>query len=218
MEADPEARAADAHALVDARHVRRAAPAWRRARRRARALRRRCRPPSAPAPITPTVLPRSASKSMSSIECAHEALVEPAKHRRRVRPAEPVAAVRQHDAARRDLAGAGARAQRQHDELAVAAEVDQLGLVLDRHVDHAPVPAQIVHPLQARDAVDLLPGGAAELRLEPGAERQVGKAERRPGQLRRRAQRLHARVGRPRALRSLRASGRRSAASGPRGI
>ena len=40
----------------------------------------------------------------------------------------------------------------------------------------------------------------AELRLEPGAEGEVGKAECRAGQFRRRAQRLHARPGRPRAL------------------
>ena len=87
---------------------------------------------------------------------------------------------------------------------AVAADVDQFGAVLDRHVDHAPVPAQIVHPLQPRDAIELAPFGRAELRLEPGAEREAGKLKRRPGQLRRRAQRLHARRGRPRSLEALR--------------
>ena len=75
-----------------------------------------------------------------------------------------------------------------------------LGLVLDRHVDHAPVPAQVVHPLQARDPMHRLPGVESELRLEPGAEGEIGEAERGSGQFRRRAQRLHARVGRPRAF------------------
>ena len=150
---------------------------------------------------------------------AHVARVEPAEHRRRVGAAEPVAPVRQHDAARRDLAGAGARAQRQHDELAVAAKVDQLGLVLDRHVDHrAGTSADSPSIAGAECDGPSFHAASAELRLEPGAEGQIGKAERRPGQLRRRAQRLHAGDRSPTGLRSLPASGRTSAASAPRGI
>ena len=56
-----------------------------------------------------------------------EARIEPAKHLRRVGAAEPVAPVRQHHAARRDLARAGRRTQRQQDKLAVAADIDQFG-------------------------------------------------------------------------------------------
>ena len=170
VEADPEARAADAHALVDARHVR---AADHHGDARGAVLQR----------FGGVVDRRGAGAddpdhlAAQRIEIdvvdrvAHVALVEPAEHRRRVGAAEPVAPVRQHDAARRDFARACTRAQRQDDEFAVAAKIDQLGLVLDRHVDDAPVPAQIVHPLQARDAMDLLPCGEAELRLEPGAER-----------------------------------------------
>jgi hypothetical protein len=102
--------------------------------------------------------------------------------------------------ARRGFSRARSGAQRQHNKFAITTEVDQLSFVLDWHIDHAPVPAQVVHPLQARDAVNLLPFRRIELRLEPSAEGEIGKSEGRPGQLGRRAQCFHARPRRPWSL------------------
>jgi hypothetical protein len=84
----------------------------------------------------------------------------------------------------------------------VLARMDCLHEVFVAHVQlqHAAVPAQVVHPLQARDLVEHLPRLGAELRLEPRAEGQRGQAQRWAGQLLGRAQRLHARRGRPGAF------------------
>ena len=115
MKADPEARAADAHALVDARHV---GPAHQHGDARRAVLQR-----------LGGVVDRGRAGADHADGLAaqrveidvvarmrNEALVEPAKHRRHVRPAQALAAVRQHDAPRRDLARAGARAQREDHE------------------------------------------------------------------------------------------------------
>src|SRR3954468_9938530 len=110
-----------------------------------------------------------------------KARIESAKNLRRVWPADAVAPVRQHHAARRDLARAGRRTQRQQHKVSGATEIDQFRAVLDRYVDHAPVPAQVVHPTQSRDAVELAPFGRPELRLEPGAEREARELKRWPG-------------------------------------
>jgi hypothetical protein len=72
--------------------------------------------------------------------------------------------------------------------------------VSHRQRQHLPVPAQVVHPLQARDLVERLPGVAAELRLEPGAKGQRRNAERRAGEVLGAAQGLHARRRRPGAF------------------
>jgi hypothetical protein len=65
--------------------------------------------------------------------------------------------------------------------------------VRHRQRQHRAIPAQVVHPLQARDLVQRFPGRFAELRLEPGAKGQRRDAERRPGELLRAAQGFHAR-------------------------
>ena len=203
MKAEPEARAADAHGLVDARDV--GAAHQHGGARGARFER----------------LGGGIDRGGAGADHRHglaaqgrvvdrlagmrpKPAVEPSERRRHVRAAETVAAGREHQPARRDLPDAGGGPQGENDGARVAVKIDQLGLVLDRHFDHRPVPAQIVHPLQARNPVQPLPCGAPELRLEPGPEREVGEAERRAGQLRRRAQDFHARMGRPRPLETLR--------------
>ena len=78
-----------------------------------------------------------------------------------------------------------------------------LDAVLDRQVEDAAVPAQVVHPHRPRDAEELLPGRGAELRPEPGLEAERGDAQGRAEELLRRAQRLHAGIGHPRPLEAL---------------
>ena len=69
---------------------------------------------------------------------------------------------------------------------------------------HAAVPAQVVHPLQARDLVERFPRRRAELGLVPGSEGQRRQAQRGAGQLLGRAQRFHARGGGPGTLEAFR--------------
>ncbi len=61
----------------------------------------------------------------------------------------------------------------------------------------APVPAQVVHPLQPRDLVERGPGVFAPLGLEPRSEGERRHAQRRTRQLLGRAQCFHARRGGP---------------------
>ena len=120
---------------------------------------------------------------------------------RDLRAAQAVAARGQHHAARQPggVAGGGLHV---HRHQAVGAWVHGGDGVFIAHVGlrHAAVPAQVVHPLQARDLVERGPGLAAPLGLEPGAEGERGHAERGAGELLGRAQRVHARRGGPGAL------------------
>ena len=77
----------------------------------------------APAPITPTVLPRAREIDVVA-GMRPVAPVERTKQLRYERPAEPVAAGRQHHAARRDALLARLRAQREDDCLRVAGNVE----------------------------------------------------------------------------------------------
>jgi hypothetical protein len=76
-------------------------------------------------------------------------------------------------------------------------EIDHAMAVQHRQCEHAAVPAQVLHPLQARDLVERVPLGAPELRLEPGAKGERRDAERGAGELLRTAQRFHPRGRRP---------------------
>ena len=86
--------------------------------------------------------------------------------------------------------------------MALVAGLDGLdGMVVaqvDRH--HATKPAQVIHPLGARNFVQRIPGGHAKLRLIPGPKGQGGQTQRRPSQDLGRAQGFHARGGDPGAL------------------
>ena len=89
-----------------------------------------------------------------------------------------------------------------HQTVCTRVHVRHPVFVMDLQVQHPAVPAQVVHPLQAVDLVQRLPGRGAELRLEPSPEGQRGQAQRRPGQLLGRAQRFHARRGGPGAFKT----------------
>src|SRR5262249_29224437 len=128
------------------------------------------------------------------------ASVQIAEQRGYIWTAKTIAARCQHYAARGQPSPSRRAAQAEANSVLVALHFLKGDLVFDRHLDHPPIPAQIFHPLPAWDPVDAIPCGAPVLGLEPGAEREIGKAQRRARELGRRSQRLHARKGRPRAL------------------
>ncbi len=115
--------------------------------------------------------------------------------------AQAVAPGRQHHAARQHRAAAGGRLDLQlHQPVGARQHGADAVFVPHIQVQHAAIPAQVVHPLQARNLVQRLPGLGPELGFEPGAERQRRQAQRGAGQLLGRAQRLHARRGGPGAF------------------
>ncbi|MCY1530678.1 hypothetical protein D9M68_658760 [compost metagenome] len=120
---------------------------------------------------------------------------------RHIGAAQAVAAGGQHHAARQHRAAPGGGFDIELDQL-VGAWQHGADAVLVPHVQvqRAAVPAQVVHPLQARDLVQRFPGFGAELGLEPGAESQRGQAQRRARQLLGRTQRFHAGRGGPGAF------------------
>ncbi len=133
--------------------------------------------------------------------------VRPARARRalrdgrHVRAAEPVAAGSEHDVAREQRLRVALRVEIEREQAVVARpQRDERRVVAHVQVEHAPIPAQIVHPLRARNLVERVPRVAAVLRFEPGAKRQRGQPERGAGKLLRRAQRIHARERDPRAF------------------
>ncbi|MCY1223200.1 hypothetical protein D9M72_353120 [compost metagenome] len=115
--------------------------------------------------------------------------------------AQAVAAGGQHHAARQHRAGPGGRFDVELHQL-VGARQHGPDAVFVAHVQfqHAAVPAQVIHPLKARDLVQRFPGLGAELRFEPGAEGQRGQAQRGAGQLLGRTQRFHPGRGGPGAF------------------
>jgi len=120
---------------------------------------------------------------------------------RYLRPAQAVAARGQHHAARQPC-GMARGGLHVHLHQAAGARAHGGGGVPVAHVGpgHAAVPAQVVHPLQARNLVERVPGLAAPLGLEPCAEGERRHAQRGAGELLGRAQGLHARRGGPGAL------------------
>lgn len=124
------------------------------------------------------------------------------RERRHGRAAQAVTAGGQHHAARQHALPGCVRCVEGQLDRTVGARLHgpDVMCVADLQLQHAAVPAQVVHPLQARDLVERLPGIGAELRLEPGTEGQRGQAQCGAGQLLGRAQRFHAGGGRPRAF------------------
>ena len=93
-----------------------------------------------------------------------------------------------------------------HFDHAIGLRANGQHLVLIAHIGlrDAAVPAQVVHPLQAWNLVERLPGGFAPLRDEPGAKTQRRQAEGRAQQFLGGAQCFHARGGGPWAFKVLR--------------
>ena len=156
----------------------------------------------APAPITATRLPRSASKSMASAVCAQNRRSMVVGDRRHVRPAEPIAPRRQDDMTRKDQCAqplpwrcASASSPSRRGSMALTSMPFSTG-----SSSTLPVPDEIVHPQRARRTVEGVPGFGTEARLVIGPERQGRQSHRRPGELLRRAQGAHPRIGDPRPL------------------
>jgi hypothetical protein len=88
-------------------------------------------------------------------------------------PPAPAAVVagRNHDRPRqpRDVATGVSHVDRDH--AFGRPNVHHLGVVLDGEAERCAVPAQIVHPCRARNAVDSRPGAAPEARVEPSLHR-----------------------------------------------
>jgi len=130
-----------------------------------------------------------------------EAAIDAVHEGRHLRATQAVAAGGQHQAAREPGAGVAVGAHVQgHQAIGLGSHGEHLVRVAHIGAGDAAVPAQVVHPLQARNLVEGGPGLQAELRDEPGAEAQRRNAQRRPGQLLGRAQGLHARRGGPGAF------------------
>ena len=87
-----------------------------------------------------------------------------------------------------------------HHAIGLRAHGNDFMAVAHIGVGHAAVPAQIVHPLQARDLVQRRPGIQTELGDEPGAKGQGCNPHGGAGQLLGRAQGFHARRGGPGAF------------------
>ncbi len=123
---------------------------------------------------------------------------------RQIWAAEPVAPCCQNDVAcPLDLRTIGG-IERQDDMVRMRHDAVDPALAANLQPENRAVPAKVVHPLQARDLAQCIPGGTAELSLEPGAERERGNAQRRPGEPLWRAKGLHPRRRCPRAFPALR--------------
>jgi hypothetical protein len=73
----------------------------------------------------------------------------------------------------------------------------QMRPIAHRYLQEVPIPAKIICPGEAGDAVDRGIGGGTMAGLEPGLEAERGNALFRSGQIPRRAQQLHPRGGQP---------------------
>ncbi|MNX40319.1 hypothetical protein D3C86_707010 [compost metagenome] len=120
---------------------------------------------------------------------------------RHVGAAQAIAAGGQHHAAgQHGAAASGGFDVQLHQAVGARLHGQHAVFVAHVQIQHAAIPAQVVHPLQAGNLVQRFPFGGAELRFEPGAEGQRGQAQGRAGQLLRAAQRFHAGGGGPRAF------------------
>jgi hypothetical protein len=118
------------------------------------------------------------------------------RQRREVGTAQAIAAGGHHHAARQHGRCARRRLQLQrHDAIGARLHRQHAVFVADIERHDATEPAQVLHPLQARDLVQRFPGVQPELGLEPGAEGQRREAQRRAGQGLGGTQGFHARSG-----------------------
>ena len=130
-------------------------------------------------PMTITRLLRSAAKSMSSAVCAQKWRGTgwmKSGMRGWPRPSRPVAITVLR--ARMVVPSARSSASR----LSKGRMHRTSTLILDWQREYPTIPAQIVHPHQARDFVEFLPCFMAELSDEPGAEGERGNARGWSGQ------------------------------------
>ena len=151
----------------------------------------------APPPIMSTRLPRSDAKSMSSDVCAQK----------RRGTSRMKSGMRSDPSPSRPVAITTLRARMRVPPASSSASRPSSGAMRNTSMPFSTgsastlaVPAQVVHPHDARDLVERLPCRRTELRDKPGAEGERRNAGRRSGQHLRRAQRLHPRVGHPRPL------------------